>query len=91
LPSSAPSAAPNTCSPPAPVEDDGLGKELQVIWEIEPGTKLIEKVALPEPTSFDKSDKLDALLNGVRWGASTAGVKNIQATFRSGIDRGVPG
>src|SRR5579875_493621 len=71
----------------ASVEDDGLGEELQVIWEIEPGSKIIEKVALPEPTGFDPPDKLDAFLDAVRWGAaSTADVKNIQAPFRSGID-----
>ena len=69
------------------VEDDGLGEELQVIWEIEPGAKVIEKIALPEPTGFDPPDKLDAFLDAVRWGAaSTADVKNIQAPFRSGID-----
>jgi len=69
------------------VEDDGLGEELQVIWEIEPGARVIEKVALPEPTGFDSPDKLDAFLDAVRWGAaSTADVKNIQAPFRSGID-----
>src|SRR3954471_23602811 len=71
----------------ASVEDDGLGEELQVVWEIEPGAKVIEKVALPEPTGFDPPDKLDAFLDAVRWGAaSTADVKNIQAPFRSGID-----
>jgi superfamily II DNA or RNA helicase len=71
----------------ASVEDDGLGEELQVIWEIEPGAKVIEKVALPEPAGFDPPDKLDAFLDAVRWGAaSTADVKNIQAPFRSGID-----
>jgi hypothetical protein len=43
------------------VEDDGLGEELQVIWEIEPGARVIEKVALPEPSGFDPSDKLDAV------------------------------
>src|SRR5436190_11491025 len=69
------------------VEDDGLGEELQVIWELEPGAKVIEKVALPEPTGFDPPDQLDAFLDAVRWGAaSTADVKNIQAPFRSGID-----
>ena len=69
------------------VEDDGLGEELQVIWEIEPGAKVIEKVALPEPTGFDPPDRLDAFLDAVRWGAaSTADVKNIQSPFRSGID-----
>ena len=69
------------------VEDDGLGEELQVIWEIEPGAKIIEKGSLPEPTGFDPPDKLDAFLDAVRWGAaSSADVKNIQAPFRSGIE-----
>ena len=69
------------------VEDDGLGEELQVVWEIEPGAKLIEKVALPEPSGFDAPEKLDAFLDAVRWGAaSTADVKNIQSPFRSGIE-----
>jgi hypothetical protein len=45
----------------ASVEDDGLGKELQMIWEIEPGAKVIEKVALREPACFDPPDRLDAL------------------------------
>src|SRR5438094_1553596 len=68
------------------VEDDALGEELQVIWEIEPGALVIEKVALPEPTGFDPPARLDAFLDAVRWGAaSTADLKNIQAPFRSGI------
>ena len=45
------------------VEDDGLGEELQVIWEIAPGAKVIEKVGLPEPVGFDPSDKFDAFLD----------------------------
>ena len=69
------------------VEDDALGEELQVIWELEPGANVIEKVALPEPTGFDAPDRLDAFLDAVRWGAgSTADLKNIQAPFRSGIE-----
>src|SRR6187401_3438657 len=69
------------------VEDDGLGEELQVVWEIEPGAKVIEKVALPEPSGFDAPEMLDAFLDAVRWGAaSTTDVKNIQAPFRSGIE-----
>lgn len=69
------------------VEDDGLGEELQVVWELEPGAGIIEKVALPDPTGFDPPDQLDAFLDAVRWGASsTADVRNIQAPFRSGID-----
>lgn len=71
----------------ASIEDDGLGEELQVVWEIEPGAKIIERVALPEPTGFDSPEKLNAFLDAVRWGAaSTADYKNIQAPFRSGIE-----
>jgi phosphatidylserine/phosphatidylglycerophosphate/cardiolipin synthase-like enzyme len=69
------------------VEDDGLGEEIQVVWELEPGARLIEKVALPDPTGFDPPDRLDAFLDAVRWGApSSADVRTIQAPFRSGID-----
>ena len=69
------------------VEDDALGEELQVFWELEPGAKVIEKVALPDPTGYDEPIRLDAFLDAVRWGAaSTADVKSIQAPFRSGID-----
>src|SRR5262249_60203833 len=71
----------------ASVEDDALGEELQVIWELEPGAQVIEKVAFPEPTGFDPPDRLDAFLDAVRWGAaSTADVRSIQSPFRSGID-----
>jgi hypothetical protein len=31
------------------IEDDALGEELQVIWEIEPGAQVIDKEALPPP------------------------------------------
>ncbi|MBX7104583.1 MAG: DISARM system SNF2-like helicase DrmD [Gemmataceae bacterium] len=69
------------------VEDDGLGEELNVIWELEPGARVVERVALPEPTGFDPPDRLDAFLDAVRWGASSsADVRTIQAPFRSGID-----
>ena len=69
------------------VEDDALGEELQVIWQIEPGAEVIEKVALPEPTGFDAPGRLDAFLDAVRWGAaSTADLKDLQSPFRSGID-----
>ena len=47
------------------VEDDALGEELQVVWEIEPGAAIIEKVALPDPTGFDPPDRLDAFLDAV--------------------------
>jgi superfamily II DNA or RNA helicase len=69
------------------VEDDALGQELQVIWELEPGAHVYEKAELPEPTGFDRPERLDAFLDAVRWGAaSVADVRNVQSPFRSGID-----
>ena len=68
------------------VEDDALGEDLQVIWEIEPGATAIHKTPLPEPVGFDAPHRLDTFLNAVRWGAaSSADVKAIQAPFRSGV------
>ena len=69
------------------VEDDAMGEELQVIWEIEPGATAIDKTPLPRPVGFDTPQRLDTFLNAVKWGAaSSADVKAIQAPFRSGID-----
>lgn len=69
------------------VEDDALGEELQVIWDLEPGACVYEKVDLPTPDGFDEPAVLDAFLDAVRWGAaSSADVRNVQSPFRSGID-----
>lgn len=69
------------------VEDDGIGEELNVIWELEPGTQLHEKSTLPDPDSFDHPKRLQAFLDAVRWGAvSQADDKALQSPFRSGIE-----
>ncbi len=69
------------------IEDDGLGETLQVIWELEPGTSIEEKVGLPLPSGFDAPERLDAFMNAVRWGAiSSADTRALQAPFRSGIE-----
>jgi len=69
------------------IEDDALGETLQVIWEIEPGTSIEERINLPQPDGFDTPDRLDAFLNAVSWGAiSSADMRSLQAPFRSGID-----
>lgn len=36
------------------VEDDGLGEELKVIWELEPGARVVEKVPLPDPARMSE-------------------------------------
>jgi len=69
------------------VEDEGLGEELRVVWELEPGTAVLERASMPEFTSFDEPAKLDAFLNAVRWGAvSQTDTSTLQAPFRAGIE-----
>jgi SNF2 family DNA or RNA helicase len=69
------------------VEDDGLGEELEVVWELEPGTSIHEKSTLPEPTSFDDPRRLQAFLDAVRWGAiSQSDDRTLHSPFRSGIE-----
>ena len=68
------------------VEDDGLGEELEVIWEIEPGARIYERATLPEVTGFDPPERLEAFLDAVRWGAIASADHNaLHAPFRSGI------
>jgi superfamily II DNA or RNA helicase len=69
------------------VEDDSLGEELDVIWELEPGAVAHERSTLPDPKGFDQPQVLDAFLDAVRWGAvSQADDKALQSPFRSGIE-----
>ena len=70
------------------VEDDATGEGLEVVWEIEPGTAVIERAELPEivPGNYDDPAELDAFLDAVSWGAVTsADQRSLQAPFRSGI------
>ena len=69
------------------IEDDALGEQLEVIWELEPGAHAYESVPLPNPQGFDDPATLDAFLDAVRWGAvSSADRRALQAPFRSGIE-----
>jgi len=68
------------------IDEDGLGEEIEVIWQIEPGAHIIERAGLPTITGVDDSKKLDAFLDAVRWGAATNADRSfLQAPFRSGI------
>jgi superfamily II DNA or RNA helicase len=69
------------------VEDDSLGEELSVVWELEPGATVLENSSLPEPNGFDDPKLLDAFMHAVKWGAvSQADQKALQSPFRSGIE-----
>jgi superfamily II DNA or RNA helicase len=70
------------------VEDDGFGDQLQVIWELEPGARILETATLPipKPDRFDQPERLDAFIDAVRWGAiASADSRALQSPFRSGI------
>jgi SNF2 family DNA or RNA helicase len=72
----------------ASIEDDAMGEDLQVVWELEPGRSVIDHAALPDPDPdrFDDPERLDAFLDAVRWGAiASADSRTLQAPFRSGI------
>lgn len=77
---------PQHCLTLSSIDEDGLGEELQVVWEIEPGAQIIERAGLPSVTGRDDSDTLDAFLDAVRWGAATNADRGfLQAPFRSGV------
>ena len=68
------------------IDEDGLGEQLEVIWEIEPGAHIIERAGLPTISGQDDSDTLEAFLDAVRWGAATNADRGfLQAPFRSGV------
>ena len=69
------------------VEDEGLGEELSVVWELEPGVACLEKAQLPVLNAFDPPRVFDAFLDAVAWGSvSSADDKALQAPFRSGVE-----
>lgn len=68
------------------IDEDSLGEEIEVLWELEPGAHVIERAGLPTLTGLDDADELEAFLDAVRWGAATNADRGyLQAPFRSGI------
>jgi superfamily II DNA or RNA helicase len=68
------------------IEDDALGEQLEVVWEIEPGARIIERAGLPKPDGFDDPERLSAFLHAVRWGVVTdVDYQALQSPFRAGV------
>lgn len=68
------------------IDEDSLGEELEAIWEIEPGAHVIERAGLPSIDGRDDTERLEAFLDAVRWGAATNADRGfLQAPFRSGV------
>lgn len=70
----------------ASIDEDALGEELEVLWEIEPGAHVIERAGLPTLAALDPPEDLEAFLDAVRWGAAANADRGyLQAPFRSGV------
>ena len=68
------------------IDEDALGEQIDVVWEIEPGAHIIEKAGLPTISGQDEMSTLEAFLDAVRWGAATNADRGfLQAPFRSGV------
>ncbi|MCK9925848.1 DISARM system SNF2-like helicase DrmD [Frankia sp. Mgl5] len=70
------------------VEDGRYGHTIEVIWEVEPGRRILPSGSLPEVTrgGFDSPERLAAFLDAIRWSAVTsADARRLQAPFRSGV------
>ncbi|MDO5696759.1 MAG: DISARM system SNF2-like helicase DrmD [Dermatophilus congolensis] len=72
------------------LEEDRLGEELMVVWELELGHGVVPEQGLPEtihPEAFDDPNRLGAVVDAVRWGAVTsADARAFQSPFRSGAN-----
>jgi superfamily II DNA or RNA helicase len=72
------------------LDEDRLGEELAVVWELEVGHTVAPDQGLPEainPHEFDDPNTLAAFVDAVRWGAVTsADANSFQAPFRSGAN-----
>ncbi|WP_327393168.1 DISARM system SNF2-like helicase DrmD [Streptomyces sp. NBC_01186] len=89
----APSAPPTHGNPATlihlqSVADGRFGDTLSVIWEVEPGRRILERGSLPDAATgrFDPPSRLAAFLDAIRWSAvASADVRTLQAPFRSGV------
>ncbi|MFC5222051.1 DISARM system SNF2-like helicase DrmD [Bifidobacterium leontopitheci] len=72
------------------LEEDRMGEELSVIWELEIGQTVIPSRGLPDvinADSFDDPNRLGAFVDAMRWGAITsADDGKFEAPFRTGAN-----
>ncbi|WP_407111333.1 DISARM system SNF2-like helicase DrmD [Streptomyces sp. DSM 116494] len=70
------------------VADGRYGETLSVVWEVEPGRRVLPAGSLPDAAAgqYDPPERLAAFLDAVRWSAvASADVRTLQAPFRSGV------
>lgn len=71
------------------LDEDRLGEELTVVWELEVGQTVTPAQGLPthiNPDAFDDPNTLAGFVDALRWGAVTsADDRSLQAPFHSGV------
>ncbi|MFG1928751.1 DISARM system SNF2-like helicase DrmD [Cryptosporangium sp. NPDC048952] len=71
------------------LDEDRLGEELTVVWELEVGHTVTPAQGLPtslNPEAFDDPNIFAAFVDAMRWGAVTsADDRSLQAPFHSGV------
>ncbi len=68
------------------IDEDAHGEQIQVVWELELGARVLPHAGLPTMTGFDSCSDAEAFLDAVRWGTSSNADRQVlQAPFRSGI------
>ncbi len=71
----------------ASLDEDALDESLSVVWELEPGARILETAGLPNIDGWDSCERLEAFLDAIRWGAATNADRSLlQAPFRSGVE-----
>lgn len=69
------------------IDEEHYGRELTVVWELEPGRGVILEQGLPvaiDPARIDDPTTFAAYVDALRWGALTsADARTLQAPFRS--------
>lgn len=71
----------------ASLDEDALDETLSVVWELEPGARILDTAGLPRIDGADSCERLEAFLDAVRWGAATNADRSLlQAPFRSGVE-----
>ena len=72
------------------LDEDRLGEQLTVVWELEVGQTVTPPQGLPEhisPNAFDDPTTLAGFVDAMRWGAVTSADPNrYQAPFWSGVN-----
>lgn len=69
------------------IDDEKLGDELEVVWELEINPVPYDTINLPEPTDWDTHKQFKAFLHSIEWSANSF-IDNagIQAPFRGAIE-----